>query len=348
MRVGIIVGQESALVGCDGPFEVVDLESGRVDLREQGRVQVRSSGRGLDLGGVSYGPTVRMQPRAGRMQAAGRAYRGALEIRRSGADRLTVINEVDLEEYLYGVVRSEMDPRWPGEALRAQAIAARSLAVRGSGRFAREGYDVASTTDSQVYGGVAAEDPRTSAAVDATRGLILYHSGAPIFAAFHADSGGATESSEHVWGSAMPYLRGVSDPYSRDAPNHSWRLRLDLVTVESALARAGRPVGGLHRIEVAANSPSGRVASLRLHGGHGSIDMRGTEFRAAVGTTVLRSTLFTLRSLAPDAAVELAGRGYGHGVGMSQWGARGMALAGRDYTEIARYYYTGVKVGPRP
>ncbi len=107
-------------------------------------------------------------------------------------------------------------------------------------------------------------------------------------------------------------------------------------------------MGGLHRIEVAANSPSGRVASLRLHGGHGSIDMRGTEFRAAVGTTVLRSTLFTLRSLAPDAAVELAGRGYGHGVGMSQWGARGMALAGRDYTEIARYYYTGVKVGPRP
>lgn len=348
VRVGLIVGQESALVGCDCYYEVVDLESGRSDVRDPGRVSVRPSGRGIDVGGAGYGAAVRMLPRGGRMQAAGRAYRGLLEIRRAGPDRLTVVNEVDLEEYLYGVVRSEMDPRWPGEALRAQAIAARSLAVRSSGRFAKDGYDVAPTTDSQVYGGVAAEDPRTSAAVDATRGLILYHGGAPVFAAFHADSGGFTESSEHVWGSAMPYLRGVADPFSKEAPNHAWRVRIDLAAIESALARVGRPLVGLTRVEVVSTSPSGRVAILRLLAASGSLDLRGTEFRAAVGNTTLRSTLFAVRHLGPEGAVELAGRGYGHGVGMSQWGARGMALAGRDYTEILRYYYAGVTVGPRP
>jgi stage II sporulation protein D len=349
IRVGLVWAVEGVTIGTDGPLDVTDLATGRRDTQEGGRLAARASATGLDFGGEVYGDIVRLRPRAASayLQVNGRPYRGLIEIRRTAAGRLTVINELDLEHYLYGVVRSEMDPRWPVEALRAQAIAARSLAVYSAGRFAAEGYDVRATTDTQVYGGVAAEDPRTTAAVDATRGQVMTFDGRAVFAAYHTDSGGATESSEFVWGTIRPYLRGVADPHSRDAPNHEWSLKVDHGTLAERLARAGRPVGLLRRVEVTATSPSGRVMALRLTGTGGAVEVRGTDFRNLLGVAVLRSTLFVVRP-AGDDALEFAGRGYGHGVGMSQWGARGQAAAGRDAFDILRYYYAGVTIGQRP
>ncbi len=348
VRVGLLLGQEAVTLGAERPVDATDGESGRRDTLEGGSLDVRPGSQGVEVGTMAFGAVVRLQPMGGFLLVNGRPYRGLIEIRRTAQARLTIINELDLEEYLYGVVRSEMDPRWPPEALRAQAIAARSLAAQSAGRFAAEGYDVRSTTDSQVYGGVAAEDPRATAAVDATRGLVMLYDGRPAFAAYHTDSGGATESSEYVWGSVIPHLRGVADPYSKDAANHEWVVRLDLGTIEAALQRAGRPAAGLRRLEIAGTSPSGRVMTLRLICATGPIEMKGADFRAAIGVNTLRSTLFVLRLVPGVASVELIGKGSGHGVGMSQWGARGLALAGRDYVEILRYYYTGVTVGPRP
>jgi stage II sporulation protein D len=347
VRVGLWPAVESVTIGAEGPFDIVELPTGRRETAEGGRLQARAVTQGVDLGGVVYAAPVRVVARAGFLQVNGRPYRGVLELRRALQGGLAVINEVDLEEYLYGVVRSEMDPRWPPAALRAQAIAARSLALYWAGRFAAEGYDVRATTDSQVYGGVAAEDPRTTAAVDATRGLVMLYDGRPVFAAYHSDSGGATESSEYVWGAAQPYLRGVPDPYAQESPTARWTVRVDLGTLEARLQRAGRAISGLQRIEVAATSPSGRAVLVRLHATGGATEVRGTEFRALVGVAVLRSTLFTVQP-AGDGVVEFTGRGAGHGVGMSQWGARGQALQGRDYPEILRYYYTGVTIAAAP
>jgi stage II sporulation protein D len=348
VRVGLVLDQDVVTIGSDGPFDLTDGEGGRPQTREGGRVQFRAGARSIDTDAASYTGPVRLVPRSTFLQVNGRSYRGLIEIRRTPGGRLTVVNEVDVEEYLYGVVRSEMDPRWPPEALQAQAIAARSIAAVGSGRFAGEGYDVRANTDSQVYGGVAAEHPRASAAVDATRGLVLLYDGRPVFAPFHADSGGATESSEFAWGSVVPYLRGVQDPYSRDAPNHQWTVRLGFGAIEAALQRVGRPAAGVQRVEVLSTSPSGRVMTLRIVLPGGPVDLRGADLRAAVGVGVVRSTLFTVRAIPGEPAVELAGRGSGHGVGMSQWGARGQAAAGRDAEEILKHYYTGVAIGPRP
>ncbi len=347
VRVGLVLAHESAAIGADGPLDAVDLDSGRRETIEGGRLTVRAGSGGIEVGAMSFGGTVRLQPRAGFLSVNGRPYRGLIEIRRSAPGRLTVINELDLESYLYGVVRSEMNPSWPPEALRAQAIAARSLALYSAGRFAAEGYDVRATTESQVYGGVAAEDPRTSAAVDATRGVVLLYDGRVVFAPYHTDSGGATESSEFVWGGMLPHLRGVADPHSREAPNHEWTLRVGLPTIEARASRTGRPLPGLQRLDVAATSPSGRVAMLRAHTTSGTVEFRGTDFRGLIGSSALRSTLFVMRQ-AGDGGVQFSGRGFGHGVGMSQWGARSLALAGRGHAEILRYYYTGVTVATRP
>src|SRR3990170_2400770 len=284
----------------------------------------------------------------GRLQAGPRRYRGAIELRRAPEGKLTAINELDVEQYLYGVLKMEVDAGWPAEALKAQAVAARTLALQSLGRFAAEGYDLRATTDSQVYGGINAEDPRTTAAVDATRGVVMTYAGRPIFAAHHSDSGGATESSEFVWGQPYPYLRGVPDPYGQDYPGREWLSRIDIPTLEARLVRAGKPVPGITGVAVTATSPSGRALTVRVTGASGALDLRATDLRTILGVTFLRSTLLAVRLTRDEVpAVEFQGRGSGHGVGMSQWGARGQALLGRTYPEILGFYYQGVQVETR-
>lgn len=346
IRVGILREQERVVVMSDRAIEVQAGTGDRFTL-EPAAYEIVSAPAGAEIVGVGVLATpARLAPTAGaRLFVAIRPYRGVLELRRTAAGRITIINELDLEEYLYGVLKMEVDPRWPPDALKAQAVAARTLAVYSLNRFTAEGYDVRATTESQVYGGVSAEDPRTTAAVDATRGQILTYDGRPIFAAYHSDSGGHTEASELVWGGRYAYLRAVADPYS---PAQPWTLRMDLPTFEDRLRRAGRDVSGVTAVEVIDATPSGRAARVRITSRLGTVVLRGTELRSIVGADALKSTLFSVR-LVPDEqpSIEFAGRGSGHGVGMSQWGARGQALLGRSYPEILRYYYTGVSVETR-
>ena len=344
IRVGLRREIDRVVVMSDRPI-VLSAGTALPVRVEPGAYEFTPTPTGVAAAGVgSFDAAVRLVPVDGaRLYLDIRPYRGVVELRRTPAGRLTVINELDLEEYLYGVLKNEVDPQWPTEALKAQAVASRTWALYSLNRFASEGYDVRATTESQVYNGVTAEDPRTTVAVDETRGEIMTYQGRPIFAAYHSDSGGYTESSELVWGgSGYPYLRGVTDPYSAGAPRHEWIVRMDLATFENRVRRSGRMITNVTGIEVAEATPSGRAALLRVSGAHGVLLLKGAELRAVLGAD-LRSTLFTVR-LAPDdpPQVEFQGRGSGHGVGLSQWGARGMAEMGRRYQEILSYYYSGI------
>jgi stage II sporulation protein D len=345
IRVGILREQERVVIMSDRPIE---LRAGAAPRAlDPAAYEIAASGSGLEIAGVGrVDSPLRLAPAAGaRLYVAIRPYRGILEVRRTPAGRITVINEVDLEEYLYGVLKMEVDPRWPADALKAQAVAARTLALYSLSRFSSEGYDVRATTESQVYGGVLAEDARTTAAVDATRGQVLTYDGRPIFAAYHSDSGGHTESSELVWGGRYAYLRAVADPYSAAQP---WTVRVELSALEDRLRRAGRGVAGLKGVEVVEVTPSGRAGYVRITSAQGTVILRGTELRTIVGAETLKSTLFTVRVTSDEQpSAEFSGRGSGHGVGMSQWGARGQALLGRSYLDILRFYYSGVSVETR-
>lgn len=346
VRVGILRDQDRVVVLSDRPIDV-RAGAGQRTVLMPGAYELVPGGAGIDVGdaGEFSGPIRLIPAPEARLFVAIRPYRGILEIRRTPSGRLTIINELDLEEYLYGVLKMEVDPLWPVEALKAQAVAARTLAVYNLGRYQSEGYDVRATTDTQVYGGISAEDPRTTAAVDVTRGEILVYQGRPILAVYHSDSGGATESSEYVWGGRYPYLKGVPDPLTSSAP---WSVKMDLGAFEARLRRAGKNVAGVVSISTGDFTPSGRVGSVRIVSRAGTVALRATELRGLLGADVMKSTLFTVRLL-PDEqpAVEFAGRGSGHGVGMSQWGARGQALQGRSYADILRYYYTGVTIESR-
>jgi stage II sporulation protein D len=344
IRVGVRREVERIIVMSDRPIALSAGTAFRVRI-DPGAYEFTPTPTGVAAAGVgSFDATVRLVPADGaRLYLDIHPYRGIVELRRTGAGRLTVINEVDLEEYLYGVLKNEVDPQWPTEALKAQAVASRTWALYNFSRFASEGYDVCATTECQVYSGVTAEDPRTSAAVDETRGQIMTYQGRPIFAAYHSDSGGYTESSDLVWGGAgYPYLKGVADPYSIGAPRHEWIVRMDLSTFESRVRGSGRLITNVMGIEVAEATPSGRAALLRIFGAHGVLIVKGAELRAVLGAD-LRSTLFTVRLVPDDPPhVEFRGRGSGHGVGLSQWGARGMAEMGWKYQEILGYYYSGI------
>ncbi|HEY3247345.1 MAG TPA: SpoIID/LytB domain-containing protein [bacterium] len=345
IRVGILRDQDRVSITSDRP---IDVTSGALrSTLAPGAYEFTAAAGGIEVGsGGRLDPVVRLLPTGGARLLVGiRPYRGVIELRRTAAGRLTVINELDLETYLYGVLKMEVDPRWPAEALKAQAVAARTLALYSLNRYAAEGYDVRATTDTQVYGGVIAEDPRATAAVDDTRGIVMLSGGRPVFSAFHSDSGGYTESSEFVWGGRYAYLRGVPDPYTAGA---AWMVRLDFPALEDLLRRAGRIIGGIAGIDVGDLSPSGRVLTMHVSTSTGVVDVKGTDLRAIVGAERMKSTLFTVRVIAGDPPIaEFSGRGNGHGVGMSQWGARGQALLGRSYLEILRYYYTGVTLETR-
>lgn len=300
-------------------------------------------------------------------------YRGAIKVVANGNSML-LINEVPLEQYLYGVVPQEAVPSWPAAALKAQAVAARSYALYTMAQNKGKAYDIRPSTYNQVYLGQGGEYASTNVAVDDTRGQVLTYNNAPIEALFHSDGGGYTEDSVNVWGSNVPYLRGVKD-YSHNAGTSAWTVALTRQSMEQKLRAAGKDVGTLKQIQLSTlrqrpmNTPdrgvSGRIKQAVLVGSARSLVVTGEQLQAIFG---LKSTLFdfyvnvtpptsadqfknpkayhTFRSA--NDRVYIRGYGWGHGLGLSQWGAAAMAESGPHsdnyYQTILLHYYPGTKL----
>ncbi|MBI6546361.1 MAG: SpoIID/LytB domain-containing protein [Cyanobacteria bacterium NC_groundwater_1444_Ag_S-0.65um_54_12] len=279
---------------------------------------------------------------------AKRWYRGSLELLAT-AGGITAINEVPLEEYLLGVVPVEMPPSWPSEALKAQAVAARTYAMAHLGDFKASGYDLKPTVKSQVYGGLTAENASATLAVTATVGKILTYDGKPIQAYYCAGAGGYTEGAEAITGfeqrtaslrpGSYPYLQPVPD-FDWAAPRWRWEVFLTSEQIAQKLERQGLELGRITRITATERSYSQRVRWIKVTGDKGEREMPGQTFRFALG---LYSTLFSIEAV-PNRGFHFVGRGWGHGVGLSQWGAKQLANWGYDYQEILVHYYPGAEL----
>jgi stage II sporulation protein D len=254
------------------------------------------------------------------------------------------IATLDVETYLRGVVPVEASASWPAAALEAQAILARTYAL--AKRTLSRGYDLVTTVTDQRYGGQAAERPATSAAVDATRSLTLGFDGGPASVFYHACCGGHTEDAAAVWGhTALPYLRGVDDPYCAGAPDFRWVRTLPLDRARAAVA--DRLGGALTGVDLLDPDPSGRPRTALLHADAGSASIAVTDLRARWGADIVRSTFLqriTVEATQAVPFIRIEGAGRGHGVGLCQWGARGMALAGADAAAILAHYFPGTAV----
>lgn len=293
----------------------------------------------LATGGLDIwdGPTPTPAPLAPAAPGSGDAIRvAALDGR---------VVTLDVETYLRGVVPIEASPSWPAAALQAQAIIARTYALEK--KTLSRAYDVVTTEGDQRYGGPAAEHPATNAAVDATRGLTVRYAGGPASIFYSSCCGGHTEDAAEIWGhAALPYLRGVDDPYCTAAPDYRWVRQLPLERARAALA--DRIAGDLVAIDLIDPDASGRPRSAVLHAKSGeSAALPVTDLRRRWGADVVRSTW--LHDVSVDATqavpfVHIEGSGRGHGVGLCQWGARGMALAGADAPAILAHFFPGTTV----
>ena len=310
-------------------------QGGTLDVRMM-REQLVVNGREIK------GERLVIQPESsGFIQVNHTPYRGYIAIlKRTG---LTVVNYVLVEDYLYGVVPKEMPPSWNVEALRAQGVAARTFALKNRKRHSAEGFDLCSTSHCQVYEGMPAETRTTTEAVDSTRGEVLFYKGAIMDALFHTDSGGMTESSEYVWGSPVPYLRAVTEVQMQTQP---WNRTISMSEFAQKLEKNGRAIGTLKEVRLSPltvgkgssdRSPSGRVRSAEFVGTKGRITLSGNELRS---TFSLPSTLFSIRVGKTD--INFSGYGSGHGLGLSQWGAKAFADKGKSYKDILFHYYTDV------
>jgi stage II sporulation protein D len=280
----------------------------------------------------------------------GRRVRGAVEVSKGSAG-LRVVNELPLEDYVAGTVLGEVAESWGPALLRAQAVAIRTYALHRRAEAGSRGYDVEADTRAQVYLGLDGETPGVRDAVAATRGQVLTYEGEPILAAFYSSAGGRTASAAEVWGRDVPYLRSVAVPGEEDSPDTYWRVRFTADDLRLALLAIGDDVGTLRDVAVIERSPSGRAAQIRVSASRGEVALSAETLRRALGAARLPSTLFDIHRAGDDFV--FVGSGRGHGVGMSQWGARALANEGASYAQILATFYPGARLErigavPRP
>ena len=222
----------------------------------------------------------------------GKKYYGNIYIKKE-SDGFIVINEVDVELYLLGVVKAEMNDKWPLEALKAQAVIARTYAASACGKHAN--CDVCATSHCQVYNGISGEEESIKAAVTETRGMILKWNGAPASVFYHSDSGGMVTSSAYVWGSDIPYLRLKAEPMAYVGPNTIWQSTIPMSFIESRLNASGLNLGKIESITPIKRDESGRVLTIEVRGSNGIKSMTGHKFRTIIGTDKIKSTMFEFR-----------------------------------------------------
>jgi stage II sporulation protein D len=273
----------------------------------------------------------------------GREYGDTLELVRNG-EGIAVVNELSLDDYVVGVLRGEVGERWPAEALRAQAVVARTYAAYQRMLNAAKPYHIVASVAHQMFVG---RPPRTSAAwaaVSETSGQVLRWEGEVFPAFYHAESGGYTEDPRTVFAARnMPALKAVRCDFSAGSPHYYWNLDIKLADLTEIMRKNDVAVGTVTAIDVTERTSSLRATSVTVRGTRGSARLRGNDFRRMIGYETLRSTLFAV-ALDGDIA-HFTGRGYGHGVGMCQWGAKGMAEQGYTARQIVEYFYPGAVLG---
>ncbi len=273
----------------------------------------------------------------------GNRYMGDFQFIRATGENMTVVNILPLEDYVKGVVPYEMSGSWPLEALKAQALCARTYVMRNFGSYAAYGFDVTDDTYSQAYCGTRAANYITDQAVDETAGLFVTYNGALCETLYFSSDGGATEDSENIFASSIPYLRGVIDPYEDgiDFPNKTWSEELTADQLAQRLRNRGYSLSTISSVD-AEYTDVGNMARLTFKDVNGrSVTVSKTGCYSCLG---LKSIHFTIEEKYPG-VYRIEGGGWGHNVGMSQWGAYAMAsVYGYSYAQIIGFYYTDVTI----
>lgn len=351
------LGSLLVIVACLFPFSAFAGEQIRVVIADNQRSVTVSSPGGMSVAGLAQRQTgklltvaasslgnkpARFRPRGEALHVNGKQYRGVVELRKKKGNVLQVINELDIEDYLLGVVAAEIPSDWEREALKAQAVASRTYALYQKQNAGRRSYHILATVDSQMYLGKRGERVRAAEAVEETRGLVITYRGDVIPAFYHSSCGGHTENALELWGIDEPFLKGVDCDCQNISKYGIWEKRFTTAGVIRALRREGFRLADIGSVEMGDITPAGRVKNVIFRSGGSSTSVPAETIRAALGYSNIPSIFFEPELI--DQEVVFSGRGLGHGIGLCQWGAKDMARNGADYKAIISHYYPGTVV----
>ncbi|MCM2267553.1 MAG: SpoIID/LytB domain-containing protein [Elusimicrobiales bacterium] len=346
-RIRVAIARNSPFIRLKTSAKVYVVEAAtgkKYLLLENAAYEIKPSAGGIAVAGQQLSSPIKLVSPEGaeRIRLGGKLYKGDIVIHAVTSEGLDVVEHLSLEEYLYGVLPVEMSPDWPLEALKAQAVASRTYALKYINP-ARD-YDVTDGVEKQVYTGAGRANARILEAVNSTRGEVLKYKGKLITAFFHACCGGHTASSKSAWGQdVLKPLYGVQDPFCAPSRHSRWEVYASSSDLLKFIQSSGSTALKIKSVRVYKKDRSGRAVTLRFATDRGARDVSVNELRKHLGNTEFRSALIT-RVTPVKGGYEFGGRGWGHGVGMCQEGAKYMALKGRPYKKILRHYYPSVTI----
>lgn len=331
-------------VSTTGPFQVFDgKERPLFSGMKMGLTKVEAAPGGLRLGPENFPDTPLTVRTEGALNFGGKTYRSALKFWPE-QNKILVINEISMEEYLKGVLPKEASASWPEESLKAQAIASRTYALFKNLEKKDEKFAVTKDVLSQVYGGKGAEQPETNRAVDETRGQILTFNGKIFPAYFHSTCGGKTTQAEYAWDvEPNKVLRGVDCNFCWSSKHYRWRTEFSTADIQKRLKGKGVKIGAIRDIQASDIDKSGRARSFLIVYDGGQVKLHSNDFRIWLDPGKFKSTFVTSIDRTGSGYI-FEGRGWGHGVGMCQFGMRQLAKLGYNYKQITEYYYPEAKL----
>ncbi len=340
IRVAILDDARSLSLKVRGSYEITDILRKKVLLQGNSlktTVTVYKDAISLGKKGFKQNKIFIKTRNPDEIIINGRVFRGDVELIKKENLSLLAVNYIELEDYIKGVLYHEASHYWPQEVLKAQAIACRTYAVYQIQENSRKSYDVTSDIYSQVYGGRTSERYRTNRVVDETKGLMLKFKGEVFPAYYHATCAGHTEDASLLWNTNLAPLKGVTCSFCKDSPHFNWHLVLSLEEIQNKLVNAGYKIKKIKDIVVLGRDKSARITDLSIVSDNKDFKLPAKDFRNIIGPNLIRSTNFEVNIADKDAV--FIGLGWGHGVGLCQWGAYFMAKQGYKFKEILKYYY---------
>lgn len=348
IKIGIVQNSESIAIG--GPaagITVFDNENNAVsELPGDSTYRAVVANGGISFANRLFGSGVKITSKEGDcwLTVDGQKYRGNILLIKA-KNGITAINEVGIEEYICGIITKEISASWAVESIKAQAVVARTYAVKNIDKHKHDGFDLCDKQHCQVYGGMNAEDPVSDKAVYDTAGEVLFYEGKVANTFYHSSCGGRTENASNVWqlkNDSPDYLKGVKCGFCETEPWHNWRFAISLSDIAAYLKSAGFKIKKIKNIQTSGRTSSGRVKYVLIKHTGSRIAILSHKFRMLLGSETIRSTNFKV--MIKNGTAYFEGHGWGHGVGMCQWGAKGMAERGRDYEDILKHYYPGCDI----
>lgn len=341
VRVVLNLAVTTAYFSAEGGLEITEAGSGvPLNTGQVNDVRMGTHGQGLKINMMAFPvESVRIESPDGVISFNGKKYRGYFVLYDTGG-AFMVVNHVELQKYLQSVVASEMPSTWPIEALKAQAVSARNYVLHRRTSSVERNYDVEASVQDQVYRGMVAEDKKTNSAVRLTDGMTLMYKNRLVQTFYHSTSGGRTENAADVFsGPGLPYLKSIFCGYDRKSPYYVWQYSATLSEIRTALGRGGVRLAGIRALSIKSRTSSGRIAELNINTRNGKRIVKAVDFRRLLGGVKIKSTRFTMHKRGKR--ITFKGHGYGHGVGLCQWGARGMAEKKFGFKKILAHYYPG-------